>query len=205
MEQQDGNVNANVTTKIRKRLMLHDKKDEDWSSFVETRNLKESYKQNFFTTDLVKEEYALICMAGDLSKLEEGDELKFKDVKPIYKRTRNEIMATCSITPEIVDKVNKIRAMGALLEGKKYRKVNIPIGDSLVFIGDNWYLVYMHNRFYGYSIPGDKEAKVELLETRKELKNYILSVSPSNVIENLSKEMGTKVYRFTNNKKDNDE
>ena len=205
MEQQDGNVNANVTTKIRKRLMLHDKKDEDWSSFVETRNLKESYKQNFFTTDLVKEEYALICMAGDLSKLEEGDELKFKDVKPIYKRTRNEIMATCSITPEIVDKVNKIRAMGALLEGKKYRKVNIPIGDSLVFIGDNWYLVYMHNRFYGYSIPGDKEAEVELLETKKEFKNYILSVSPSNVIENLSKEMGTKIYRFTNNKKDNDE
>ena len=202
MQTQKENVSENVTEKIRKRLMLHDKDDEDWESFIERRNLKESYKQNFFTTDLIKKEVPLICLVGSS---DDENNIEFKDVAPIYKRTRNQIMTTCNITPEIVDKVNKIRAMGALLEGKEYKKLNIPKSRSIVFIGDNWYLAFMRNRFYAYSIPGDKEAAVELLETREEFNKYLLNNFDSNAIENLSKEMGTKVYRFTNNKKDNDE
>ena len=203
MERQKGNVSNTVTDKIRKRLQLYAKNEKDWKEFIQNRNLKESYKQNFFTTDLVKEEFQLICMAGDISKLDENS-LKFKDVEPTYKRTRNEITATCNITDELVNKVNKIRAMGSLLEGKKYRKLNIPVENSLVFIGDNWYIVYMHNRLYGYSIPGDNEAEIELQETKKEFKKYLLNNKGNNIMEDLSCIMGTKTYRFTNNKKDNE-
>ena len=156
LKQLKSNVNGDVQEKITDYPM--DTVSEDWKEFKNnTKNLQED---SGFETDYGS--YALICMASskDINKIHPRD-IKSKDVLALYKRKRNKVIGTNEIDKKIINKVNKIRGIYSYLNNEKFDWISIP-EDSLVFIGDNWYIVYNNHKLISYCLLDfDADATIE--------------------------------------------
>lgn len=205
MKDVDANVNKGLVDIIQNRPM--DTRSEDWKKFVlETRNLQEVYEKGFFKTDYDKT--LLICMASikDPHNIC-GSDLVRKDVNPVYSRPRNKIIATTDITKDVIKQVNKIQAMWAYLNNRPYEKVSIE-EPAVVFIGDNWYMIYSNNDVIDCHVPFDKKSCAELLSAKKVLSDYLKNNPGTMDVSALTNEMEKNknyIYSITQPKKEDNE
>ena len=130
----------------------------DWTYFKnDTKYLDEEYEG--FETDYGS--YSIICIVSSKKDKINPRDLKFKDVEPIYIRKRNQVIGTNNITKDIINKINKIRGIYSYLNKEKFEWISIPEG-SIVFIGDNWYIVYNDHKLISYCLLDfDVDATIE--------------------------------------------
>ncbi len=205
MHEVDANISKNLVDIIKDRPM--DTYSKDWKKFLlETRNLQEAYSKGFFKTDYDKT--LLICMASikNPHDINASDFIR-KDVEPVYSRPRNKIVATKEVTKDIKKQVNRIQAMWAYLNNRPYEKVSID-EPAVVFIGDNWYMIYSNNDVIDCHVPFDKKSLAELLSSKKVLSDY-LKKTPGNIdIDLITNEMEKNknyIYSITRSKKEDNE
>lgn len=155
----------------------------DWLDFVNnTKNLDEVHRTNAFTTDYGL--YPLVCMASIKSTDDiDIDDIIRKDVKAVYHRPRQQIIVTSDITEPIIKKINQITAINCHHQKTKFNLVDIP-SNSLVVLGDNWYLIYNSKKILSSCVlTCDPKANIEYETTIKILKN-----NPQTIISNLKEE-----------------
>ena len=132
-----------------------DLSSNDWRNFINnTKNLQESTIDNCFRNDY--KEYNLICLTSN-----KDININKTDVPALYKRNRNKLIVTNNITSDIIRKTNKIRTIYAYYHDNiNYSDIKID-NDSIVIIGDNWYLIYK-DKIIDYCIQDfDISAKLE--------------------------------------------
>ena len=138
LHEYDSNVNSDVVHFIGNYPMDHE--SEDWYDFLKnTPNIKD-IKDVAFDTDYGM--YPIICMAS----VKQPKEIKpcdiiSKDVIPVYKRKRNRIIVSKEVNHHIINKINKIKAISCFFTKSDFKMIS-EIDDSLVLVGDNWFIIY---------------------------------------------------------------
>ena len=156
-------VNKRLSNKVKKLIGENpiDITTNDWINFTNnTHNLFDTTDCICFQTDY--EDYDLICLAHskDIDNIINNDDIYVGDVDASYKRPRNKIIVTSDITNEVFRKINKIRVIYSYYHNNNYSDIKIS-NDSLVIIGDNWYLIYK-DKIIDYLIQDfDERAKLE--------------------------------------------
>ena len=143
-------------------------KSEDWEDFVtNTPNLEQCHKiGDWFDTDYSKGKQ-LICVASSkpIEKVKLRD-LKLGDVPALYKKPRSRILVT-PFNKMSLNKIKKINITNSYHYNRCFQdelsedSIEIP-RDSIIFTGDNWYLVYSEGRIVtGLACFFDEDAKKE--------------------------------------------
>ena len=160
MSTEDPNTSAGLRDTIGDIPM--DVKSKDWEYFLENTNNLDDCGSYGFSTDYGS--YHVICMASIKDPMDiRRSDLKPGDVPPLYTRKRSPVTATIEITQELINKLNKIKGSIAKITDIEFEPVNIP-AKSLVFSGDNWYLVYHDGKIieshYAFDKYAEREANV---------------------------------------------
>ena len=144
----------------------------DWKEFFDkTKNLQGT--KNGFITDYGN--YPLICMASS-KKIEDIKvvDINKKDNPALYKRKRNKIVVTNQIDIDVYQKINKISAINSYYNKTTFTLINIP-KNSIVFTGDNWYIIYNNCKITNYCILDfDENALIEFKTTLEIINKYKL-------------------------------
>ena len=169
----ESNVSKETERKIGNTPM--DYQSEDWKEFVNsTDNLQEIVdERDFFSTDYG--DYSLICVAHS-TKIKDSNEMqlpiKSKNVEALYTRKRSKILID-NPNPEIIDKINRIKGIDSYLNNYYFKSALIP-QDSIVFIGDNWYIVYSKGNIIDECLlEYDKSASIEYEAAKRILESSI--------------------------------
>lgn len=138
-----------------------DTESEDWNYFVDNvNNLDESDSDGYFYTDY--DGYPILCIAGikKAKELVPGDIVK-GDVPALYERKREKIVSTDSLTLELKDKLNRIRAICSYLDDEFFEGVH-PYSGATYYVGDNWYIAWKEGEMVeSCLIEEDEYAKEE--------------------------------------------
>ncbi len=174
----ESNVSDTVQNKIGNYPMLNN--SNDWINFVNnTKYLRECDEDKGFTTDYKCFHYPLICMASYKQKRFLNSiiprDIKHKDVEAVYTRIRNNIIVLDKPNIDIIGKINRIRGTYCYLNKLRYTNIKIPI-NSLIIVGDNWYLIYADGKIFDYMISvNDEYAFKEYNIVKNVLKEYAIN------------------------------
>lgn len=150
-----------------------DTESDDWDKFLKTaKNLNESIDDDKFETDYGC--YLLICIAS-IKPTEDINtkDIKLDDVEAIYSRKRSQITITKEPNKEDIEKINKIIGIKSYFDNTEYKSTNIP-KDSIVCIGDNWYIIYNSGTIISSHVfDFDEKAVKEFNIIKDELGNRI--------------------------------
>ena len=164
------NVDRDVENKIGSKPMVSN--SSDWINFVNnTDNLMDCTIKDGFSIDYGR--YSLICVASSklFGKIRPRD-IKPKDVDAIYQRPRNKIIATNKPSIDVLNKINRIRGIYSYLNHSDFKCISLP-KDTLVFVGDNWYIAYFNSNIVSSIILDfDQKAKLEYEITKQRLEEY---------------------------------
>lgn len=153
-----------------------DNASEDWKKFVQnTPNLTDDCTENnYFITDFGDSD--ILCMASIKPEEEiTDDDCRLKDVEALYERKRNQVILTKHPTEEMIQKMNKTKAIQIHQSGMKSFEAVELSKDDTVCLGDNWYLIYKADGSYDFCIlTQDKKAKIEFLATKYMLEENVL-------------------------------
>ena len=180
-------VDSELSNKLHEMIGKYpvDISTDDWNNFYKNiHNIFDTGQDECFNTDY--SDYNLICIASskNIYNLKKNNDLKIGDVEAVYKRPRNKLIVTNIISNDIVRKINKIRAIYSYYHDDfNYYDTYIPT-DSIVVVGDNWYLIYKGN-LIDYCIQDfDDVAKREFEVVNESLLEY---VKDNLVIEKIKK------------------
>ncbi len=165
-----------------------DVNSKDWEDFIRNNYdyLNETADGNVFNTDYGDYEVIMLSGKKTLERLECSD-LVYKDVPALYDIKRNKIIITDKITEEIVEKINMIEAIKSYEEKFEYRYITIP-KDSIVFIGDNWYIIFNKGKIIKCSVQEfDESAKKECSAAKEIIKQELLNNDNISNLANLEK------------------
>jgi len=182
----DSNVSNDIENFIGEPINLD---CDDWKEFIyNTRFLSESDYDCPFETDYGN--YSLICMASSKKDNINKDDLIFKDVPAVYERKRNKIIITDNPSVGLCKKINNIEAIKSYLTPDDFTFVEIP-ESSVVFIGDNWYIIYNNGEIVkSCLLDDDSKAKIEFEATKQILEQYMLNDNQSQLdIKQLTKNL----------------
>lgn len=158
----------------------------DWKEFVDnTLNLKEvSNYDSVFSTDYTGT-YDIICIASSKEELPEAFELQLKDVPALYERKRNPVLLTGNITKDIIQKLNRVKAIYSYLNAKRYESVFI-LENEIACIGDNWYLLYKDGEIVDSCVlESDRKAKEEFEFVSAQLRSGLYQVKEGVLTEKI--------------------
>ena len=138
-----GNVKSNVPKNIERLIGKYPMNTDstDWLDFVtNTPYLNNSSPTKGFTTDYGN--YSLICVAfnKDLDFKNESD-IKLEDVEAKYTRERNGISIAYGFSEKDINKINRISCIHTHFYQPNSAPAELP-DDTLVIIGDNWFIIY---------------------------------------------------------------
>ena len=164
---EDYETDEDLSHNIRKRLGKNpvDINTDDWKKFIENNNL--TYADECFCFETDYNSYDLICLAS--SKKYEKLNIIPKEVEALYERKRNKILVTNNIDFEIIRKLNKLKVIDSYYNRKEFKEVKID-NNSLVIIGDNWYIIYSDEIIDYCILDYDQKAVIELNEIKQVLK-----------------------------------
>lgn len=156
LEETKPNVNNNTFTSIGEIPM--DVTSDDWKNFkANTKNLRETLKNNYFTTDYGN--YPLICVKSAIGELT-PEKIKKEDVPAIYLRPRKQIN-TNEVSDELEIAVNRTNAMYSHQMKTKFEYIKVP-QDCKIINGDNWYIILGNQGIINSCyLPSDKLAEKE--------------------------------------------
>ena len=136
LDETKSNVDSRTTERIGSKPMETD--SEDWKQFrTNTKNLRESARQDYFTTDFGN--YSIICMKSAVGELT-PDKIKKGDVPALYSRARKQV-TVYEPSESIENDINKIRACYSHQTGKDFSYIKVPQGCKIM-TGDNWYIIF---------------------------------------------------------------
>ena len=139
---------------------------DDWNLFVRTPYLDETRNIDCFHLDYG--DYPVVLISG-IKKVNEitSDDLIKSSVEAIYERKRNKIVVTDTVDKSLEIKINRIRFMKAYSESRSGEYILIPT-DSIICIGDNWYIIVNNNTIYSSCVLDyDSNAVLEYEATKK--------------------------------------
>lgn len=167
----ESNIKEEVCSFIGETPM--DTESDDWDKFLKTaKNLNESIEDDMFETDYGC--YPLICIAS-IKPTEDINtkDIKLDDVEALYSRKRSQITITKEPNKEDIEKINKIIGIKSYFDNTEYKSTNIP-KDSIVCIGDNWYIIYNSGTIISSHVfDFDEKAVKEFNIIKDELENRI--------------------------------
>lgn len=146
-----------------------DSESDDWTSFINNRNLRESVmrEHNYFNTDFGG--YQIICMKSAIGELT-PDKIHKKDVPALYIRNRKGVNVG-EFSPENENIINRIRAIYSHLTGEEFKLSKYP-KECRVITGDNWFIILDSKGILdGCCLPTDAFAKEEFTSVMEQIKN----------------------------------
>ena len=159
----DDDLSYNAKNRIGKYPI--DINTSDWKKFITNNNLL--YADEYFCFDTDYNSYDLISIAS--SNKYDKLTIKLEEVEAVYERKRNKIIVTNNIDFEIIRKLNKLRALDSYFNKLEFKPIEIE-QDSLVIIGDNWYIIYNNEIIDSCLLDHDKKAVKEFNEIKNLLK-----------------------------------
>lgn len=132
--------------------------DEDWKEFVSMYEGEENLLQEVysgcttgFTTDFGGHYPAILLYSRNNRTINKFRDIGYEDPAPIYKRPRTtpKILVPAEIDKEILDKVNRIKALSCFegdqleqeIQRKNYRLLTDTSNISSLAIGEDWYYI----------------------------------------------------------------
>lgn len=162
-------VDVELSNQVKKALGNYpvDIKTNNWYNFITYNNLQKADIDHCFTTDYSI--YNLVCLAKS-KEVDSKTNLNPCEVDSIYKRKRNKIQVITKIDFETIRRVNKIKFTYDYYHYKKdFNTINIE-ENSIVIIGDNWYIIYNNGNIIDCVIDYDSFARKE----HKQIKSLLL-------------------------------
>lgn len=144
----------------------------DWKKFIETTYyLKNATYDKCVRTDY--DEYRLICLASSkgLKNLLDNEDIIRDDVPALYQRKRNHLLVAMGNKLEIQNRINQIRALYCYYHKEEFSNV-ILNDDSIIVIGDNWYLIFDNGIINCCIQDFDEIAKKEFMMVSQVIMSY---------------------------------